>query len=159
MDRIESRNMVSLTTVLLVACCAQVLSVTPDQIKKTLQTIADEKSKKYNCSISLGFKNADMEVAAAAGIADFSTQRHITVDDAFAWGSGTKPLTGASILKLISEGHFTLATPIHELLDPILLKLSKENPKQKFKSMVSHSLEIDTKYSVHTSPPFRSYPG
>lgn len=130
-----------LAVVVLLFCSVPVVSalhsVTPEQIKEALQHVADVKSKTYNCSISIGFKNADMEVSAAAGVADFSSDRHITVDDAFAWGSGTKPLTGASIFKLISEGHFDLETPIHELLDPILLKLSKQNPNQGFKSLVS----------------------
>lgn len=132
--------------VVLLFCSVRVLSalhsVTPGQIKEALQNIADTKSKTYNCSISIAFKNADMEVSAAAGVADFSSDRQVTVDDAFVWGSGTKPLTGASIFKLISEGRFDLETPVHELLDPILLKLSKQNPNQGFTSMVSQRREF-----------------
>ena len=66
---------------------------------------------------------------------DFATKREASVDDAYAWGSGTKPLTGASILKLIAEHRFDLESPIAPLLDPILRHMSEQDPSQKFKSM------------------------
>eukprot|EP00937_MAST-01D_sp_MAST-1D-sp2_P002466 g2466.t1 len=98
-------------------------------------SIVDAKAKTYNCSVSIAFKNADHEVAVAAGTADFSTGRAVTVDDKFAWGSGTKPLTGASILKLVSEGQFGLETPVHEVVDPMLAAAAKRDPTQKFTSL------------------------
>ena len=48
---------------------------------------------------------------------------------------GTKPLTGASILKLISEGKFHLETPVHELVDPVLASLARRDPAMNFSSM------------------------
>jgi CubicO group peptidase (beta-lactamase class C family) len=109
--------------------------VTPDQIHTIIQGVADEKSQAYNCSVSISFKNTDWEVSAAAGVADFGSHLSVTVDDAFAWGSGTKPFTGASVLKLISEGHFSLETPAHTIIDPLLLKSSQRVPTQNFTSM------------------------
>jgi CubicO group peptidase (beta-lactamase class C family) len=106
-----------------------------DDITQALQRIAENKSIEYNCSISIGFKNADFTTAAAAGIVDFSSDRHASVDDSYAWGSGTKPLTGASILKLVSEGAFGLESRVAPLVDPILLRMSEKDPTQTFKSM------------------------
>ena len=102
-------------------------AVDPGAIKSALQAIVDAKAKTYNCSVSIAFKNADHEVAVAAGTADFSSGRAVTVDDKFAWGSGTKPLTGASILKLVSEGRFGLETPAHEVVDPMLAAAAKRD--------------------------------
>lgn len=121
-----------LPCVLLGAACA--LS-SLEEIQKRLQTIADEKSAFYNCSVSIGFKNADMETAAAGGIVDFSTKRKASVDDKYAWGSGTKPLTGASILKLISEGKFGLESLVAPLVDPIIGKMALQDPSQNFSKL------------------------
>jgi CubicO group peptidase (beta-lactamase class C family) len=120
---------------LVIVARASPLAVTPAQIRQVLQDIADAKSKTYNCSVSIAFKNADWEVSAAGGIVDFESGQKASVDDTYAWGSGTKPLTGASILKLISEGHFGLETPAHKIVDPLLQKSSKMDPTQNFTSM------------------------
>ena len=53
-----------------------------DRIRVELQNVADAKSVQYNCSVSLAFLNADIDVAAAAGVVDFGTGRRATVDDA-----------------------------------------------------------------------------
>ena len=101
----------------------------------TMKIVADEKSKTYNCSVSIAYKSVDVEASAAGGIVDFSSGRKASVDDIYAWGSGTKPLTGGSILKLISEGHFDLETPAHKVIDPLLLESSKTDPMQNFTSL------------------------
>ena len=106
-----------------------------DQIAQELQRIAVNKSAEYNCSVSIAFKNADMAVPAVAGIVDFAAGRAASVDDRYAWGSGTKPLTGASILKLVSEGHFGIESRVAPLIDPILSYMATQDPTQKFKSM------------------------
>ncbi len=74
-------------------------------------------------------------VPVAAGTIDFGTKRQASIDDAYAWGSGTKPLTGASILKLISEGKFGLEDSVPTLVDPILAKMAQQDPTQKFTKM------------------------
>ena len=106
-----------------------------DDIERALQLIAENKSAEYNCSVSIGFKNAQWTIGAAAGIVDFASNRHASVDDAYAWGSGTKPLTGASILKLVSDGAFGIESKVAPLVDPILLSMSEKDPAQKFKSL------------------------
>jgi CubicO group peptidase (beta-lactamase class C family) len=105
----------------------------PSQIRAILQSVALNKSITYNCSVSIAFKNADHAVAAAAG--SIGSGRKASTEDAYAWGSGTKPLTGASILKLISEGEFTLESSATSLLDPILAFHSKRDPSIGFSSL------------------------
>jgi len=106
-----------------------------DRIRVELQSVADTKSVQYNCSVSLAFLNADINVAAAAGVADFRTGRRATVDDAYAWGSGTKPLTGASIFKLIAEGRFQLDSKVADIVDPLLARSAARDPSQQFTSL------------------------
>ena len=96
------------------------------RIQERLQYIAEQKAAAYNCSVSIGYKSRTHTAAAAAGTIDFGTGRKASVDDAYAWGSGTKPLTGASILKLIADGHFGLETPVAQLLDPILKHMAED---------------------------------
>ena len=55
----------------------------------------------------------DYQVSAAGGIVDFSSGRKASPADAYAWGSGTKPLTGASIFNLISQARCFI-DPIEE---------------------------------------------
>ena len=44
------------------------------------------------------------------------------VRDAFVWGSITKTLTGASILRLVETGAVTLDAPIQAYLDPFFVR-------------------------------------
>ena len=120
----------------MLALVAVVQASLKDDISLALQRIADNKSAEYNCTVSIAFKNADFTVPAAAGnVGLAASTRAATIDDAFAWGSGTKPLTGASILKLVSEGRFGLESKVAPLIDPILARMAAADPKQSFKSM------------------------
>jgi CubicO group peptidase (beta-lactamase class C family) len=106
------------------------------RLQKTLAEVAKNVSKEYNCSISLAMvmDNAQ-EIAAAEGITDFSTGRRAQVSDRYVWGSGTKPLTGASILKLVSEGAFDLHDPVTPLLDPLLEQMAAMDPRHNFSKL------------------------
>ena len=77
-------------------------AVTPAQIREILQTVADAKSKTYNCSVSIAFKSADVEASAAGGIVDFSSGRKASVDDVYAWGSGFDGRAGEGWLLVLS---------------------------------------------------------
>lgn len=107
----------------------------PEKLKLKLQEIAQEQADYYNCSFSIAVRDADSAMQAAAGFADFTQNRKITTSDGFAWGSGTKPLTGASILKLVGEGKFGLDDVAYPLVDPFLAKMAKAHPEQNFSSM------------------------
>jgi D-alanyl-D-alanine carboxypeptidase len=107
----------------------------PEKLQATLQEIAQAKSDKYNCTISIAVRDADSSLQVAAGIADVSTGKRAKTTDSYPWGSGTKPLTGASILKLASEGKFKLDDKAAPLVDPYLKKLAAIYPEYGFASM------------------------
>lgn len=107
----------------------------PYRIREALQKIARSKSEKYNCSVSIAIKTATISESAAHGTIDFSTGRQANVADAYAWGSVTKMLTGAGILKLASQGKFHLDDTISPLVDPILAKMAKSDPTMQFSSL------------------------
>jgi CubicO group peptidase (beta-lactamase class C family) len=66
---------------------------------------------------------------------DDEDSRSVTSADRFAWGSGTKPLTGASILRLVEQGHFSLDDPMAPLVDPVLQRMAAKDPAQSFNSV------------------------
>lgn len=120
---------------LLVGVASRALASIPSGLQEALQAIAGEESRKYNCSVSIAVRGADWAASAAAGTTDFASGRQALPSDAYVWGSGTKPLTGASILKLVSEGAFGLDDPVPPLVDPILSKMASADPSQNFTSM------------------------
>ena len=129
--------LLSLLLSLAVATTPSTPPATLDKIRAALDHRAAQGSAKYNCTIALAFVQGESSLAVAKGISDFATGRAAQASDRFAWGSGTKPLTGASILKLVSEGHFKLDDPVAPLVDPYLkhLKDIKVQPKQNFTSL------------------------
>jgi CubicO group peptidase (beta-lactamase class C family) len=100
-----------------------------------LQDVARNVSEIYNCSISIAFRNADGKAAAAYGTTNYGTGRQAEVSDKYAWGSCTKMLTGASILKLVSDGKFGLDDPVAPLIDPFLKKMASKDTSMDFTSM------------------------
>lgn len=103
----------------------------PSQLQQALQSVAESQSKKYNCSISIAFKNADGETGAAAGEADPVTHRKAVTSDPYVWGSITKMFTGASIMKLVSEGAFKLDDRVAPLVNAYIAKM----PTKKFDNL------------------------
>jgi len=104
-------------------------------VEDSLQEVARSVSHVYNCSVSIGFNSVYGAASAAHGTVDFVTGRQASESDAYAWGSATKMLTGASILRLVSEGHFGLDDPVPPLIDPILLEWGSSDPDFNFTSM------------------------
>lgn len=106
----------------------------PAGLEAKLQEIAHNESLKWNCSYSISFYSPQGTVSVAAGIID-GHERAAQPSDKYAWGSVTKVLTGVSILRLVSEGMFTLDDEAAPLVDPMLAKMAKANPNQGFSSM------------------------
>ena len=78
-------------------------------------------SVKYNASISVAFHNHDQKkVAVAAGLKDRKSGAKTAPEDVFVWGSVTKVHTGSSVLKLVSDGAFSLDDSIVPLIDPMV---------------------------------------
>lgn len=106
-----------------------------EKIQEALHRIAKRNSEKYNCSVSIAIKTAKFSESAAHGTIDFRAGRHANVSDQYAWGSVTKMLTGAGILRLVSQGKFKLDDAIAPLVDPILAKMARANPSMRFSSL------------------------
>lgn len=108
----------------------------PTGLQQKFQEILDKATKSCNCSISLAAHHAGETVAAASGIARFpSGSRKPEPADVFPWGSGTKPLTGASILRLVSEGALGLDDLVAPIVDPFIAAMAARDPSSKFSSM------------------------
>jgi CubicO group peptidase (beta-lactamase class C family) len=112
-------------------------SAFPDGLQEALQTLAVEKSQQYNCAVSIAVHDGKDTLAAAAGSVDPGDEdsRVTLAADKFAWGSGTKPLTGASILRLVEQQRFSLDDPVAPLVNPLLLRMAAADPSQGFKSL------------------------
>ena len=86
-----------------------------------LQRIVEGAARKYNCAVSLGMSNGkDLSHSLAAGTIDRFRERKAGPDDDFLWGSVTKTMTGAAILKLVAEGYVRLDDLAHHYVDPVL---------------------------------------
>lgn len=114
---------------------ASVALAAPRGLQEALESIAKAESSKYNCSFSLAYRDAGGSAAAAHGTVDFSSRRQATVDDDYAFGSVTKLLTGASILKLVSEGRLSLDDEVAPLVDSLLARMADADPTQSFRSL------------------------
>merc|ERR1719361_483184 len=108
-----------ISSLALVALIASAYARFPPGLQEALQLVANAKSLQYNCSISVSLLSSD-DVVSVAG----SPHSRARTSDKFAFGSGTKPLTGASILKLVSDGKFGLDAPVAPLVDPIIKKIT-----------------------------------
>lgn len=106
----------------------------PPGAEDVLKAIVANKSSEYNCAISLAVFDGKTTIATAAGAKD-GKETPVTVTDTFAWGSGTKPLTGASILRLVEEGKLKLEDKVAPIVDPFLAKMRARNPSQNFSSL------------------------
>lgn len=110
-------------------------AVLPEVLEEKLQAIAKMEAAKYNCSISIAVRSPDAVVMAADGITDFKTGSRAKVTDKYAMGSCTKMHTAASIMKLVSQGVFSLDHTIGSLVDDVLGKMLAANPGQDFSNV------------------------
>jgi len=97
-----------------------------------LQQIVDATAAKYNCSVSLGIRMPGDETYTVAGgivVADGSVAAKPT--DKYAWGSVTKTITGAAILRRVADGHLGLDDNASTYIDPMLKAASYPYPTMK----------------------------
>jgi len=107
----------------------------PAGLEAALKEIAVNESAKYNCSYSIAFRDAKGTAVAAAGFVDAQKKKEASTTDEYAFGSVTKVLTGASIMKLASEGHLSLDSLVALLVDPIIGRMADRDPQQGFRSL------------------------
>jgi len=132
-DMALCRRYAQIVTLLLAICGAS--AVLPDALQMALKDAARKTSDKYNCSVSIALQTADGAVAAAQGVTDFSSGRNAHPSDKYAWGSVTKMLTAASVMKLISQGAFSLDSKVAPLVDPLLARNYAEDPRLSISSV------------------------
>ncbi|KAL3931254.1 MAG: hypothetical protein SGPRY_001200 [Prymnesium sp.] len=127
------------------------------EIEEAISPMLRRLSLKYDCAISLavrGPQHSDINVALAAGQSDRISGRKARATDRFVWGSVTKLVTGASVLRLVDQGALSLqdrvaplddavrCPPIHHpstralTVDPFLARSAATTPSQNFSSIV-----------------------
>jgi len=109
----------------LCAATAHGITIAPgweQRLTNELHKIARNESQKYNCSVSIAFRSARGRAAAAFGAVD-PTGAPATTSDVFVWGSVTKVVTGASILRLVADGKLALDDAAAPYVDRFLSKL------------------------------------
>ena len=92
------------------------------RLTNELHKIARNESQKYNCSVSIAFRSARGRAAAAFGAVDPAGAPAKT-GDVFVWGSVTKVVTGASILRLVADGRLALDDAAAPYVDRFLARL------------------------------------
>jgi D-alanyl-D-alanine carboxypeptidase len=86
-----------------------------------LQKLVDAIADKYKSSVVLGMTSASLHLSLAGGVVDRRTKAKAQPQDEYLWGSITKTMTGAAILRLLSEGKIkSLDDPVHLYVDPVL---------------------------------------
>ena len=104
---------------------AHAITIAPgweQRLTNELHKIARNESQKYNCSVSIAFRSARGKAAAAFGAVD-PTGAPATTSDVFVWGSVTKVVTGASILRLVADGRLALDDAAAPYVDRFLARL------------------------------------
>eukprot|EP00966_Prymnesium_polylepis_P047619 1102721-Prymnesium_polylepis.1 len=88
-----------------------------------LQHIVDRIAARYNTSVSLAAQiGKSKSLAVAAGVTAPSSGRTATTADRYAWGSVTKTITGAGIMRLVADGKLSLDDPAHLHVNSMLAK-------------------------------------
>ena len=107
-------------------------------IKAAIDPIVAQLSKKYDCAISVALRGAGttpLTVASTAGAVDKTGGRAVAPADGFVWGSITKMVTGASVLRLVDQQKLALTDAVAPIIDPFLAKLKAKDPAQNFSKL------------------------
>jgi CubicO group peptidase (beta-lactamase class C family) len=96
-------------------------SARPTSLQDDLQAIVNAAAAKNNCSVSLGIRMGDTKIAFAGGLVDLDGT-HAKTSDPYAWGSVTKTITGAAIMRLVADGKLSLDDKAYQFIDPMLAK-------------------------------------
>lgn len=96
-------------------------------LKRSLQVVLDEVVAVHpKTALQLGWKSDIAEFALASGRIhrpDEAKPRHVTVNDTFLFGSGTKPFTAAAVMALVDRGAVSLDDSLGFHIDPVLDRL------------------------------------
>ena len=81
-------------------------------ITEKLQSIVVDRAAHYDCKIAIGVQTDTTELAAS------SDGDAAAASDLFIWGSVTKMLTGAGVLRAAERGELDLDAPVYPIIDP-----------------------------------------
>lgn len=96
-----------------------------EQLQQRLDAVVEHYRFQYpNLTMSFAWKDAQSESAVASGSV---LGREPTTEDTFLYGSGTKPITAAAIMRLIDQGKVKSDDKIHVYLDPYLKSQGKKS--------------------------------
>lgn len=114
-------------------------------LKAVLQQTLDDylalQTPKFpNLTLSFAWKDASREVAVASGKV---VDRDTTVQDTFLYGSGTKPMTAASVLSLVDSGRLAADDKVEDVLDPYLKAMGKPTMRQYFGDEIAAATVVD----------------
>jgi CubicO group peptidase (beta-lactamase class C family) len=97
--------------------CAFLRGDNQTYVQEQLQEVLDRYTAKNKYTLQMGYKSGSMEFAIASGsVLGRPTLPH----DRFAFGSGTKPMTSALVLKLVEQAKVRLDDKASIHVDPIL---------------------------------------
>jgi CubicO group peptidase (beta-lactamase class C family) len=131
-----------LVSALVVATNAELqVSSLEEQLQQTLDAYLASHTDKYpNLTLSFAWKDSENEVAVTSGKVG---ARSTTVEDTFLYGSGTKPLTAASVLSLVDAGHIRAEDKVHALLDPYLTAMGEPTMREYFGDEIEAATVLD----------------
>lgn len=92
---------------------------TTEGLASAVQALADQLAAFWQCNFSIAVHHNS---GAAAAAASPDGRGLVTPGDRFVWGSVTKMLTAAQVLRLSADGHFGLDDKVAPLLDPFLAR-------------------------------------
>lgn len=91
-------------------------------IQDDLQHLATTYASLFNASVTLAVHNDSVSAAAAAGYADYATDKPMTTDTLVPMGSLTKMYTAVGVLRLAEEGLLHLDDRVAPLVDAYLAR-------------------------------------
>lgn len=110
-------------SILTLLCSIRLVEAAQSQLQTEFQSLVDGLSQRYGYAMQLAWKSNTEDFSVAAGHHAI-TGRAVTVDDTFAFGSGTKPYTAVLLLKLASQGRLELDRPASYYVDSILKRMN-----------------------------------
>jgi len=97
---------------------------------------------KVDLAIQLGWKSANESFGVAAGKVP-NASRAVTADDTFLYGSGTKPVTAAAVMRLADNGKVSLTDKASKYIDPFLQRNNGTTLEALFGQATSKATVLD----------------